>query len=125
MSVVGLLLVAWLVGTAVASAPYPALASQVRRSVVIAAVDARRPDRGPQLLRRASGGSSTSSGFPDVFGGLAPTRAAEVAPPDPALAASAVVTAVRAAVLKITGVADVLLAPDRGHRLRRTPPSAS
>jgi len=104
VSVVGLLLVAWLVGTAVASAPYPALASQVRRSAVIAAVDGVVPD----VARRSSAGFRgliDENGFPDVFGGLAPTRSAEVPPPDPELASSPAVVSARPDVYKITGVA--------------------
>jgi S1-C subfamily serine protease len=45
-------------------------------------------------------------GFPEVFGGLAPTQVVEVEPPDPALAGSEVVAAARPSVLKITGVAE-------------------
>jgi S1-C subfamily serine protease len=104
VSVVSMLLVAWLIGTAVASAPYPALASQVRRSVVIDAVDGVLPD----AARRSFAGFRRlidDRGFPDVFGGLDPTRSNAVAPPDPALAASPAVEAARAVVLKVTGLA--------------------
>ena len=85
VSVLGLLLVAWLVGTAVASSPYPALASQVRRSVLISSVDAALPG----TARRSFEGFRRlvdDRGFPDVFGRLDPTRASDVAAPDPALA---------------------------------------
>ena len=104
VSVGSLLLVVWLVATAVASAPYPRLASQVRRSVVVAAVDAAVPDSARRFFdgfRRLV----DDRGFPDVFGALDPTRTTDVGPPDPALAASPVVAAVRAQVLKVTGVA--------------------
>ena len=105
VSVTGLLLVAWLVGTAVASSPYPLLSSQVRRSEVIARVDAVLPERARDSvegLRRLV----DERGFPDVFGDLAPTSTADVAPPDPALAASAAVTSARPSVLKVTGLAE-------------------
>ena len=104
VSVVSLLLVAWLVGTAVATSPYPVLASQVRRSAVIAAVDTVVPD----VARRSFAGFRElidENGFPDVFGGLAPTRSVEVPPPDPALARSRAVVSARPDVYKITGVA--------------------
>ena len=105
VSVVSLLLVAWLVGSAVASGPFPELASQVRRSVVLGAVDRAVPDlarRGVQDFRALV----DDRGFPDVFGALDPTRTAPVAPPDPALARDPAVAAVRDEVLKVTGVAD-------------------
>lgn len=105
VSVVSLLLVAWLVGTAVASSPFPSLAAAVRGSVLLQAVDDAVPapvERFFASFRRLV----DDRGFPEVFGGLAPTRAVDVAPPDPVLAASAVVQAARPAVLKVTGVAE-------------------
>ena len=55
MSVISLLLVAWLVGRAVASSPYPDLASQVRRSAVMTTVDGLVPDAGRECIQQASG----------------------------------------------------------------------
>jgi len=104
VSAVTLLLVAWLVGSAVASAPFPALASQVRRSTVISTVDGLLPDAARSSvagLRRLI----DDRGFPDVFGALVPSRPSEVDPPDPALATSEAVTGARPEVLKVTGVA--------------------
>ncbi|MCW2607066.1 MAG: serine protease [Frankiales bacterium] len=104
VSVVSVLLVAWLVGTAVASSSSQLVASQVRRSAVLAAVNAVVPSGAPRLL----GGFRDlvdDRGFPEVFGGLTPTRVREVDPPDPALRESPVVQSVRQEVLKITGVA--------------------
>jgi S1-C subfamily serine protease len=105
VSVVSLLLVAWLVGTAVASSPYPALASQVRSSVVLQAVD----DAVPAPVERFFGAFRRlidDRGFPEVFAGLAPTQVTEVEAPDAALAQSPAVLAARPSVLKITGVAE-------------------
>ncbi len=104
VSVVSLLLVAWLVGTAVASSPFTGLASQVRRSQVLAVVDSVVPAPAKRFF---SGFRDLidDRGFPEVFGGLAPTQAVDVDPPDPALAKSAAVQSVRDEVLKITGVA--------------------
>lgn len=104
ISVISLLLVAWLVGRAVANSPYPALASQVKRSVVLTTVDGLVPDSGRRVvssLRRLV----DENGFPDVFSDLGGVELREVDPPDPALLTSAVVQRVRPSVLKITGVA--------------------
>jgi S1-C subfamily serine protease len=105
VSVVSLLLVAWLIGTAVASSPYPELAKQVRRSQVLGLVDSVVPDSGRRFFSSFRNLIDTR-GFPEVFGTLAPTRAPEVAPPDPAVAGSAAVQGARSSVLKITGVAE-------------------
>lgn len=104
VSVVSLLLVAWLVGTAVASSPFTDLASQVRRSRVLAAVDEAVPG-GAKGLFSSFRKLVDDRGFPEVFGDLVPTRVRPVDPPDPTLAHSAVVTAVRSRIFKITGVA--------------------
>ena len=104
ISVVSLLLVAWLVGTAVASSPFTGLASQVRRSQVLALVDDVVPGEAKGMFasfRRLI----DDRGFPEVFGDLVPTQVRPVDPPDPALARSAVVNAVRNRIYKITGVA--------------------
>ena len=104
VSVVSLLLVSWLVARAVATSPYPALASQVRRSVVIGAVDGVLPDAGRRFFTSFRD-LVDDSGFPEVFDDLRPSDPIDIAPPDPALASSAVVTQVQPSVLKILGEA--------------------
>jgi S1-C subfamily serine protease len=104
VSVISLLLVAWLVGTALASSPFTGLASQVRRSEVLAVVDAAVPG-GAKGLFASFRRLIDDRGFPEVFGNLVPTQARPVDPPDPALARSGVVTAVHSRVFKIVGVA--------------------
>ena len=104
VSVISLLLVAWLVGRAVASSPYTSLASQVRRSVVMTTVDGLVPQAGLRLFsdfRTLISGR----GFPEVFSDLQPVDEARVPPPDARLAADPVVVEVEPSVLKITGVA--------------------
>ena len=104
ISVVSLLLVAWLVGTAVASSPFTGLAAQVRRSQVLAVVDDAVPG-GAKGLFESFRKLVDDGGFPEVFGDLVPTQVRPVEPPDPALARSTVVTAVHNRIFKITGVA--------------------
>lgn len=114
VSVVSLLLVAWLVGTALASSPFPSIASQVRRSYVLATVDSLVPDQGRAFFasfRRLI----NERGFPDVVGPFSVTQSPNVAAPDPRLANSAVVQKAREQVLKITGEA-----PACGRRIEGT-----
>ena len=104
VSVVSLLLVAWLVGTAVQQSPFPTLASQVRRSVVLATVDGLVPSQAKTFFasfRRLV----NDRGFPNVFEDFTSPQIAQVPAPDPALARSRAVTLARDKVLKITGVA--------------------
>ena len=104
VSVVSLLLIAWLVGRAVASSPYETLSSQVQRSVVLGAVDEVVPDAGRRLFTSLRD-LVDERGFPEVFQDLRRPEVTDVAPPDPALAASPVVLKAKPSVLKITGEA--------------------
>ena len=105
VSVLSLLLVAWLVGRAVASSPYPELASQVRRSTVMTTVDGLVPDAGRRFLGEFRN-LIDERGFPEVFSDLQAADEAGVRPPDVALRSSAAVRAVQPSVLKVTGVAE-------------------
>jgi S1-C subfamily serine protease len=104
VSALAVMLVAWLVATPLASSSYPLLASQVRRSVIIRAVDRVVPapvrgvyDSFRRLLDRGD--------FPDVFGPLSPTRVAPVEAPDPAIVNSRAVAVAQPAVVKLIGTA--------------------
>ncbi len=105
VSVLSLLLVAWLVGRAVASSPYPELASQVRRSTVMTTVDGLVPESGRRYLAEFRN-LIDERGFPEVFSDLQAVDEAAVEPPDPALRLDPEVVAVRSSVLKVTGVAE-------------------
>ena len=111
VSVISLLLVSWLVGTAVASSPFPKINAQVRRSYILGTVDGLVPENGKNFFasfRRLI----NDRGFPDVIGPFASSRAPDVPAPDPRLAASPVVQRAREQVLKITGDA-----PSCGRRI--------
>ncbi len=105
VSVLSLLLVAWLVGRAVASSPYPELASQVRRSTVMTTVDGLVPESGRRFLAEFRN-LVDERGFPEVFSDLQAVDEAAVDPPDPALRLRPEVVAVESSVLKVTGVAE-------------------
>ncbi len=104
VSGISVLLVAWLMATAVNRSPYDALRRQVHGSGVIQAVDALVPDGARQLfanfLRLVE-----QQGFPQVFAGLGGDTIVPTRPPDAALVASPVVTRVRPSILKVTGTA--------------------
>jgi S1-C subfamily serine protease len=104
VSVMALLLVVWLVATPLASSSLPWLASSVRNSAILRAIDRVMPEQA-RALSQALRETIDTRGFPDVFGGLAPTRVPEVAEPDPKLANSAVVVAAHKSVVKVLGTA--------------------
>jgi S1-C subfamily serine protease len=105
VSVISVLLVAWLVGSALAHSAYATVARQVRHSAVLSAIDSVMPDSIPTwfaAFRRLI----DQNGFPQVFGAIGPERIVKVPPPDPAVAHSRAVRLARGDIVKITGVAD-------------------
>ncbi len=102
ISGISVLLVAWLMATAVNRSPYESLRRQVHGSAIIQAVDSLVPDSARQLfanfLRLVE-----QQGFPQVFAGLGGDTIVPTRPPDPALASSPVVALVRPSILKVSG----------------------
>ena len=104
VSVIALLLVAWMIAAPLGSSALPGVAKSVRQSVILHGVDTVMPDAARSVYNGLRD-SIADSDFPDVFGGLTPTEVTDVPAPDPALAKSdAVVTAKRSSA-KILGTA--------------------
>ncbi len=102
LSVISVLVVAWLLGTAVAHSTLTGLAAQVRRSEVIAVVNDGIPQAARDDLaqfRRLL----DNTGFPAIVGPLATEQVAPTSPPDPAVLASTAVRAARASIVKVRG----------------------
>ena len=104
VSAAAVLLVAWMVASPLATAPFPQLAGQVRQSALVQAVDRAVPDR-VRSVYESLRDAIDRRGLPDVLDPLTPTRAREVPPPDRELANSAVVQSVQGSVVKISGIA--------------------
>jgi S1-C subfamily serine protease len=104
VSVLAVLVVAWLVAVPLGSSSMPWLASSVRNSALLDGVNRVMPQQA-QALSEALRQTVDTRGFPEVFGNLAPTRAREVSPPDPALAGSRVVQNAQQSVVKVLGQA--------------------
>lgn len=100
VSVIALLIVVWLVAAPLASSSMPLLARAVRTSAILHGVNAVMPPQA-QALSNELRSTVDTSGFPDVFGGLIPTPAREVRPPNPQLANSRAVRVTEDSVVKI------------------------
>jgi S1-C subfamily serine protease len=103
--VISVLLVAWLVGTALAHTAASGVSRQVRNSVVLQGVDHVMPNDVSTWFgsfRRLL----DQDGLPEVFGGIGPDSVVPVSPPNPRLAHSHAVEAAEPEVVKIVGVAD-------------------
>ena len=104
VSLVAVLVVAWLIAVPLGSTPFPGINKQVRSSAVLNGINSLMPDQA-QALSAGLRESLNTNGFPDVFGGLTRTNAREVAAPDPALAKAPVVVNSRKSVIKVLGTA--------------------
>lgn len=126
VSVVSVLIIAWLVGTALANASSAGVSRQVRNSSVLQGVDGVMPSIAQTWFasfRRLLDQDLDRNGFPEVFGGIGPNDVTPVAPPNPRLARSRAVRLAEPDVVKIIGVADscsrqlegsgFIFAPDR------------
>ena len=84
VSVLSVLLIAWLIGTAVVNAPFAMVTNQVNRSAVLRAVDGVMPSAARTMFSDFR--SLLASGpYVQVFGALGAEQALTVAPPDPAV----------------------------------------
>lgn len=104
VSFVTVLLVAWIVATPLAAAPFPSLASQVRQSQILQVVDGAVPDP-VRTLYQSLRDSLDRQGLPDVLDPLTQTDVPDVAAPDDALLSSPVVAQVSGSVVKVSGEA--------------------
>jgi S1-C subfamily serine protease len=104
VSLLAVVVVAWLVAVPLGMSSMPWLAKAVRNSEVLGAVDSVMPAQAKALSKQLRDTVDTR-GFPNVFGGLQPTRVREVEPPDPALAKSQAVADGRRSVVKVLGAA--------------------
>ena len=110
VNVLAVLVVAWLIGTFVVNAPFPAISRQVNGSEVLRTVDRVMPRDTlylpvfPQLRRLLANGLYTQ-----VFSAIGAENGAYVSAPDPALLTSASVSAalrrVEPSIVKIQGIA--------------------
>jgi S1-C subfamily serine protease len=104
VSSAAVLLVAWMVASPLASSPFPSVASQVRQSALVQAVDRAVPD-GVRAVYDSLREAIDRRGLPDVLDPLTPTQVRDVPAPDPALLSSPVVASVEGSVVKVSGIA--------------------
>jgi S1-C subfamily serine protease len=104
VSAAAVLLVAWMVASPLASSPFPPVASQVRKSALVQAVDRAVP-AGVRTVYDNLREAIDRRGLPDVLDPLTPTQVRDVPAPDQALQSSPIVDAVDDSVVKVSGIA--------------------
>jgi S1-C subfamily serine protease len=104
VSVLSVLLIAWLIGSAVVNAPFAVITNQVNRSAVLHAVDGVMPSAARTMFSDFR--SLLASGpYVQVFGALGAQPTLTVAPPDRAVLTSPELVRSRNSIVKVTGVA--------------------
>ncbi|WP_221356709.1 MarP family serine protease [Streptomyces beigongshangae] len=104
VNVVAMLLVAWLIGSALAGTTLPTLGREVRESKVLHGVAGTLPDQANTWFDDFSS-VLAQNGFPQVFSPFSDEQINEVDPPDPALASSRVAVRAQRSIVKVTGTA--------------------
>jgi S1-C subfamily serine protease len=104
VSVISVLLIAWLIGSAVVNAPFPAIAGQVSRSAVLRGVDRFMPS-GAQVMFSDFRRLLASGPYTQVFGALGAEGALSVRAPSPAVLSSPALGRDRRSIVKIIGMA--------------------
>ncbi|MGI5393695.1 MarP family serine protease [Streptomyces sp. CA-251251] len=114
VNVVAMLLVAWLIGSALAQTTMPTIGKEVRQSQVLLGVQEALPEQADTWFDDFTS-ILARNGFPQVFSPFANEPITPVQPPDPALADSPVATRAKRSIVKVMGTA-----PDCGKVLEGT-----
>ncbi|MBJ6639661.1 MarP family serine protease [Streptomyces sp. DHE7-1] len=104
VNVVAMLLVAWLIGSALAQTTLPTLGKEVRSSKVLLGVSEALPAQADTWFQDFTS-VLAQNGFPQVFSPFSNEPIKDVEPPDPALANSAVAARAQRSIVKVTGTA--------------------
>ena len=104
VSVISVLLIAWLIGSAVAYAPFSAISRQVNNSALLRTVDRLMPAEASVMFSDFR--SLLESGpYAQVFGALGAEGALAVGPPNPGVVDAAGVEAAGHSIVKVEGTA--------------------
>ncbi|MFF3288882.1 MarP family serine protease [Streptomyces sp. NPDC003023] len=104
VNVVAMLLVAWLIGSALAGTSLPTLGKEVRNSKVLLGVSRVMPDQANTWFTDFTS-VLAQNGFPQVFSPFANEPITEVKAPDPALVGSPVAARAKQSIVKVVGTA--------------------
>ncbi|WP_330290010.1 MarP family serine protease [Streptomyces sp. NBC_00576] len=104
VNVVAMLLVAWLIGAALAQTTMPTVGKEVRGSKVLAGVQEVLPSDADTWFKDFTS-VLAQNGFPQVFSPFSDEPIKDVDPPDPALANSAVAVNAQRSIVKVVGTA--------------------
>ncbi|UGY92336.1 MarP family serine protease [Streptomyces gobiensis] len=104
VNVAAMLLVAWLIGSALATTTLPTLGKEVRNSTVLQGVSRLMPDHADTWFTDFTS-VLAQNGFPQVFSPFANEPITSVPEPDPKLSGNPAVARAKQSIVKVTGTA--------------------
>jgi len=105
VSMLSVLLIAWVVGSVLIESPFPVVDTQVNNSAVLQALDKFMPSPARTMFSDFRRLLASNSTYAEVFSGIGAERILAIPAPDPAVLNSPGFLAARASVVKIQGVA--------------------
>ncbi|MEV7009539.1 MarP family serine protease [Streptosporangium sp. NPDC051022] len=103
-SAFSVLVIAWLIGSLIASSQFTLLSEQVNKSLLISTVDQALPSAAKEFQKPFKDFIDTS-GFPKVFDAIGGSQLVDVAPPDRSVLKGPQLARARRGIVKVQGVA--------------------
>lgn len=105
VSIVSVLLIAWVVGSVLNGSPFPVVDQQVNSSLTLKTLDRFMPQPAKTMFSDFRRLLDSNSTYAEVFSGIGEDRILAVPAPDPAVLNSAGYQRARASVVKVQGIA--------------------
>jgi S1-C subfamily serine protease len=105
VSMLAVLLIAWVVGSVLIQSPFPVVDTQVNNSLVLQTLDRFMPTPAKTMFSDFRRLLATNSTYAEVFSGIGAERLFPIAAPDPSVLDSPGYLAARSRVVKVQGVA--------------------
>ena len=105
VSVVSVLLIAWVVGSVLIESPFPVVDTQVNNSLVLQTLDRFMPSPAKTMFSDFRRLIASNSTYAEVFSGIGEERILAIPAPDPAVVGSSGVQDASASVVRVQGIA--------------------
>jgi S1-C subfamily serine protease len=105
VSVVSVLLIAWVVGSVLIESPFPVVDNQVNNSLVLATLDKFMPTPAKTMFSDFRRLLASNSTYAEVFSGIGAERILSIPAPDPSVVATRGIDVASQSVVRVQGVA--------------------
>ena len=105
VSVISVLLIAWVVGSVLNGSPFPVVDQQVNNSLTLQTLDKVVPQPAKTMFSDFRRLLASNSTYAEVFSGIGAERILSIPAPDPAVLNSSALQSAASRVVKVTGVA--------------------